>query len=101
MKAKGGQEIAVNADTALYVRSLGGRRYPVTAFNFKLTESQLVASDRDTLLMVNELQEYEADLLSTWKTVLLITAGAGAVAGLIVGVALTADAKTTFTSGAQ
>ena len=101
VQAKGGREVAVGRDTALYVRSVGGRRYPVTAVNFKLTESQWVASDRDPRLMVNELQDSEADLLSTWKTVLLITAGAGAVAGLIVGVALTADSKTAFTSGGQ
>ncbi|MBT8493155.1 MAG: PilZ domain-containing protein, partial [Deltaproteobacteria bacterium] len=43
----------------VYVRSVGGRRYPITAFNFKMTRSQLVASDRDTLLALGELESYE------------------------------------------
>jgi hypothetical protein len=94
--SKGGNDVAVDSNTSLYVRSWGGRRYPISAFNFKLTESQLVASDRDTLLMVNELESYEVDHLSTWKTVLLITAGAAAVAGIIVGVFASADDKTEF-----
>ena len=96
VKSKGGSQVAVDANTALYVRSNGGRRYPVSAFNFKLSESQLVASDRDTLLMVNELKSYEADHLSTWQTVLLIAGGAAAVAGIIVGVVVSAGDKATF-----
>ncbi len=96
VKSKGGENVAVDRDTALFVRSVGGRRYPVTAFNFKLTESQLVASDRDTLLMTSELQSYEVDHLSTWKTVLLITAGALAAAGVIVGVVVSAGDKASF-----
>jgi hypothetical protein len=43
----------------------------VTPFNFKITESQLVASDRDTLLAVDGIDAYEVDHLSTWKTVLI------------------------------
>jgi len=96
VKSKGGSKVAVDSNTALYVRSNGGRRYPISAFNFKLTDSQLVASDRDTLLMVNELESYEVDHLSTWQTILLIAAGAGAAAGIIVGVFLSADSKTEF-----
>ena len=96
VKSKGGSQVAVDRNTALYVRSSGGRRYPVSPFNFKLSESQLVASDRDTLLMVNELQSYEADHLSTWQTVLLIAGGAAAVAGIIVGVVVSAGDKATF-----
>lgn len=93
VKSKGDNDVAVDSDTSLYVRSTGGRRYQVSAFNFKLTESQLVASDRDTLLMVNELDSYEVDHLSTWKTVLLIAAGAAAVGGIIAGVFASASDK--------
>ncbi len=96
LKSKGGANVAIDRNTALYVRSVGGRRYPVSPFNFKLTDSQLVASDRDTLLMTNELQSYEADHLSTWQTVLLIAGGAAAVAGIIVGVVVSAGDKTSF-----
>ena len=94
VKSVGGSAVSVDAQTALYVRSVGGRRYQVTPFNFKLTDSQLVASDRDTLLMVNELETYEVDHLSTWKTVLLLAGAAGAVAGIIVGVIISADSST-------
>ena len=94
VKSVGGNSVSVDANTSLYVRSVGGRRYQVTPFNFKLTESQLVASDRDTLLMVNELKSYEVDHVSTWKTVLLLAGAAGAVAGIIVGVIISADSST-------
>jgi len=89
-----GKAIVVKDDTRLFVRSKGGKRYPITPFNFKLTESQLVASDRDYILDLNGLrEEAEVDHVSTWKTALLIGAGAAAVAGLIV--------LTVFTAGSQ
>lgn len=81
--AKDGTPLVIKRETNLYVRSVGGRRYPITPFNFKMTQSQLVASDRDTLLMQGEIDGYEVDLLSTWKTVTLISAGVLAAGGLI------------------
>ena len=93
VNSKTGQPVQVNRETGLFVRSLGGRRYPVTAFNFKLTESQLVASDRDTLLMTSELETYEVDLLSTGKTATMIAGGLGAVIGLIAFTIATAGDK--------
>ncbi len=90
----GGDKVLVDKDTNLYVRSLGGRRYPVTPFNFKMSSSQLVASDRDTLLPLAEVGDYEVDLFSETNTILLISAGVLAVAGLIVVTAVTAGQKT-------
>ena len=77
------EKVIVERGTSTYVRSKGGRRYPVTAFNFKMTRSQLVASDRDTLLALSDLQSYEVDLLSTWKTATLIALGVAVAGGLI------------------
>lgn len=91
--AEGGKQVQVDRGTALEVRSLGGRYYPVTPFNFKMTDTQIVASDRDTLLMLNDLDAYEVKLLSTPKTVLLISAGVAVVAGVIVLTVLTAGKK--------
>lgn len=93
VRAQNGQDVLVGRDTALYVRSLGGRRYPVTPFNFKLTQTQLVASDRDTLLMTSELQSYEVDHLSTGKTLGLIAAGLVAVGSLIAVTVASAGEK--------
>jgi len=87
-----GQQITVKDDTRLYVRSTGGKRYPITPFNFRLSESQLVASDRDYILDVNGLRETaEVDQLSKWKTGLWI-AGGVAVFGVIVGLIAWASA---------
>ncbi|HIA01459.1 MAG TPA: hypothetical protein EYN66_06045 [Myxococcales bacterium] len=88
-----GQRVVVGENTKIYVRSDGGRRYPVTAFNFKMTETQLVASDRDTLLMLGGVSQYEIDHISTLKTVGLISLGAAAAAGVIVSIILTSGAK--------
>ena len=89
-----GEDIVVERDTRLFVRSKGGKRYPITPFNFKLTKSQLVASDRDYILDVNNLENYgEVDHVSTWKTVGLISLGAAVLAGLIVVTVLTAKSK--------
>ena len=60
LKDAEGTNVVVEDDTRLFVRSKGGRRYPVTAYNFRMTQSQLVASDRDTLLALDELESYEA-----------------------------------------
>jgi hypothetical protein len=91
--AVSGSKVLVDKDTNLFVRSVGGRRYPVTPFNFKMTSSQLVASDRDTLLALGEIDKFEVDLFSDTQTIILITAGVAAVAGLIVITAVTAGSK--------
>ena len=89
-----GEEVVVEQDTRLAVRSDGGRRYPISPFNFKLTSSQIVASDRDTLVALTDLRaEAEVQHLSTWKTVGLISLGVAAAAGLIVGLVLTGGEK--------
>jgi len=89
-----GTNVVVKDDTRLFVRSKGGKRYPITPFNFKMTESQLVASDRDYILDLNGLKDTaEVDHVSTWKTVGLIGLGAAAVAGLVVLTVLTAGSK--------
>ena len=89
----GGTPVAIEEDTKLFVVSKGGRRYPVSAFNFRMTNSQLVASDRDTLLMLDGVDTYEVDHLSTWKTVTLASVGALAAAGVIVAIIVTAGTK--------
>lgn len=87
-----GNEVVVKDDTRLFVRSTGGKRYPITPFNFRLSESQLVASDRDYILDVNGLREQaEVDQLSKWKTGLWI-AGGVAVFATIVGLIAWASA---------
>ncbi|MFO0750936.1 MAG: hypothetical protein U1F43_35475 [Myxococcota bacterium] len=94
VKSKAGEDVLVDKDTNIFVRSVGGRRYPVTPFNFKMTSSQLVASDRDTLLALGEIEDYEVDHFSELQTGLLIGAGVAAVTALIVVTALTAGTKT-------
>ena len=84
------QKILVTWNTRVYARSKGGKRYQVTPFNFKLTDSQLVASDRDLLLEIHGLQSYEVDHFSTWKTVGWVALGLALAAGAIVGVVFTA-----------
>jgi hypothetical protein len=87
-----GKDIVVKEDTRLFVRSQGGKRYPITPFNFKMTESQLVASDRDYILDVNSLKDNaEVDHMSTWKTALWI-AGGVALAGTLIGLIAWASA---------
>lgn len=94
------EKVVVEPNTLLFVREMGGKRYPITPYNFTITPSkQLVASDRDYIFMMNQLEpKAEVDLLSTGKTVALIAAGVGAVAGLIVVTAATAGRKS-FGSG--
>ncbi|MBM4370869.1 MAG: hypothetical protein FJ098_04400, partial [Deltaproteobacteria bacterium] len=78
----------------LFVRDLDGRRYRVTPYNFRIINQQLVASDRDYIFMMNQLKpKAEVELLSTWKTVGLVSLGAAAVTGLILATVLTAGRK--------
>lgn len=93
IKGQGGEAVLVERTTNIFVRSVGGRRYPITPFNFKMTGSQLVASDRDTLLSLGEISEYEVDHLSTPLTVGIISAAAILAGGLITYTILSADAE--------
>ncbi len=89
------EKVGVNRDTRLFVRSEGGRRYQVTAFNFSMASSQLVASDRDYLLPLSEVKSFEVDHLSTGKTVAMVSAGVILATGLIVGIVV-ASGKASF-----
>ncbi len=86
-------KVAVGRDTRLYVASDGGRRYQLTPFNFSMYSSQLVASDRDTLLPLANIKAYEVDLLSTGKTVTLIAAGVAVAGGFIYAISASAGSK--------
>lgn len=89
-----GKKVEVSQNTRLFVRAVDGKRWPITPFNFKVTNSQLVASDRDYIFMTNQLKpKGEIDLLSTFKTVGLIGLGAAAVTGLIIVTVATAGKK--------
>jgi len=88
-----GEGVQVSDDSKLFARSTGGRRYQITPFNFKMTKSQLVASDRDYILMLDEVESYEVDKLSTWKTVGLISLGVAAVGGFITAMAIMYGSK--------
>ncbi|MBM4386157.1 MAG: hypothetical protein FJ088_00365 [Deltaproteobacteria bacterium] len=89
------EPLLIKDDTKLFVRSKGGKNYPITPFNFKMTEQgQLVASDRDYLLPVSDLEENgEVKYVSTFKTAGLIALGVAAVTGLIIAVIVTSGQK--------
>ncbi len=86
--------LAVTRFTKLFVRSSGGRRYQVTPFNFSMNSSQLVASDRDTLMPIAELKAYEVDLLSNGKTIGAIVAGLAVAGAFIAAIVQTSGEKT-------
>ncbi|GEM_PF-391444 len=86
--------IAVTRNTKLFVRSQGGRRYQISPFNFSMNSSQLVASDRDTLIPLSDLKSYEIDLLSNGKTIGVIAVGVGLAVGFIVAIIQTSGEKT-------
>ncbi len=87
------KQVAVTRQTKIFVRSQGGRRYQITPFNFAMYSSQLVASDRDTLIPLASLKNYEVDLLSNGKTAGMIGAGLAVAVGFIVTIVVTADKK--------
>lgn len=93
VKAQDGAQLEVTRQSSLFVKSETGRRYPITPFNFKVTSSQLVAPDRDYILMLDQLKAYEVDVPSAGKTAALIGAGAAVAAGLIVILVLTSGEK--------
>lgn len=102
VKDMDGQDVEVTDDTNLFVRSAGGKRYPITPYNFKMTESQLVASDRDYILDANGLTETaEVDKPSTWKTALWITAGVLIAGGLIGTIAWAAATGNQASEGSR
>jgi len=88
------ERVMVNRDTRLFVRSQGGRRYPITPFNFSMMSSQLVASDRDTLMPLSEIKSFEVDHLSGVKTGGLLVVGVAAVAAVIVVIFKVSGEKT-------
>ena len=100
VKGDDGDDVVVEHDTRLFVRSKGGKRYPITPFNFKMTESQLVASDRDYILDRRGLEEEgEVDHMSIWKTALLGTLGGLVLSGIVVWAVL--EGRSSGSSGSN
>jgi hypothetical protein len=92
--ATDGCKLQITDDTKMFVRSKGGKRYPITPFNFKTTESQLVAADRDYIFdKANLRPEGEVDTVNVAKVAGAATIGALALAGLIVLTIFTAGSK--------
>jgi len=91
-----GAELEVTSDSKIFVRSTGGRRYPITPFNFMMTGSQLVAPDRDYILMTDGIGSYEVDVPNANKTIMLIGAGVLAVGGAIGLIIFTQGQKTSL-----
>ncbi len=94
VRSSKGKNLVVTQDSKLFVLSDGGRRYPITPFNFKMTGSQLVAPDRDYILKVNSLKAFEVDVPSRTKTLSLILGSVTVVAGAIVGLYFVYGQKT-------
>ncbi len=94
VKTSDGKQVGVGNQTKIFVRSTGGRRYRVTPFNFRIAGTQLVASDRDTLMPMASIKANEVDLLSTGKTAGIIAVGVGAVAGVIAAIVASSGQKT-------
>lgn len=94
VQSSSGKELVVTRDSSLFLRSQGGRRYPITPFNFKVTNSQVVAPDRDHILMIDQVRSYEVDVPSANKTIALIAGAAAVATGLVVGLFLTQGEKT-------
>jgi hypothetical protein len=93
VEALSGAEIEVTTDSKIFVRSTGGRRYPITPFNFMMTGSQLVAPDRDYILMTDGIGAYEVDVPNANKTIMLIAGGVLAIGGAITFVILSSGEK--------
>lgn len=92
--ATDGCQLTIDEESKLFVRSKGGKRYPITPFNFRTTESQLVAADRDYIFDRNSLKpEAEVDTVNVAKVAGAATIGALALAGLIVLTIFTAGSK--------
>ncbi len=86
-----GETVGVEPGSLLFVRDVNGKRYPITPYNFKLINQQLVASDRDYIFPLNQLKvSAELDQLNKVNTGLLIGTGIAAVTALIVVTILTA-----------
>lgn len=92
-----GTTLEVTHDSRLFVRDIEGKKWQITPFNFKVTASQIVASDRDYIFMTSQLEpKGEVDRLSTIKTVGLIALGVVGVGSFIAWTAITAG-QGTFT----
>lgn len=93
LESLSGSELEVTSDSKIFVRSTGGRRYPITPFNFFMTGNQLVAPDRDYILMTSGIGSYEVDVPNANKTIMLIGAGVLAVGGAITFLVLSTGEK--------
>jgi hypothetical protein len=95
VQTQSGQPVAVGRETKLFARSVGGRRYQVTPFNFNMAGSMVVASDRMTLVRMADLASFEVDHFSGAKTGAAIGGAAAVAAGFIVVLFVVAGTKST------
>ena len=91
-----GEELEITGSSRLAVQSTGGREYLVTPYNFELTGSQLVAGDRDTLLRLDEIDDFEVQTLNIPAIVALSVLAAQILAGAIAITVVTAGTSSVY-----
>ena len=90
------EELSVDRGSRLAVRSMEGETQLVTPFHFQITQSQFVASDRDILLPLSQVDRYEVQELNIAVVVTLSVLAAQIVAGILTYVGLTAGKATIY-----
>lgn len=95
-----GEPVSITANSRIGVTDTEGVYHPVSAFNFTMTETQLVAPDEDLLLGRSQIETGNVKQVSGSKTALLVAAGVAILAAGVVYVTVTAEEEDPF-SGAR
>lgn len=91
-----GEKLMVTEGTSIDVTDQDGLSYRLQPFNFKVTQTQLVAPEQDLVLPLGFIDRIEVRKLSTLGTVGLVGVGVAASAAIVVGIAATAGEDTGF-----
>jgi hypothetical protein len=92
-----GQEVTVTENSRVGVIDKEGVYYPISPFNFTISELQLVAPDEDLLLPRPAIEEANIKLIDPTMTSVLVGGVLVAIIGIAVGVVLTpSDCKGDF-----
>jgi hypothetical protein len=88
IETEGGRQVAITENSRVGVTTTDGAYYPISPFNFTLSELQLVAPDEDLLLARPQIQQASIKLIDPTMTTALVGGVAAALIGGLVYIML-------------
>ena len=91
LNTEDGQSLTVTENSRVGVIDKKNIYYPISPFNFTISDRQLVAPDEDLLLMRSQIKAANIKLIDPTNTIILVTSTLAVLVGAAIAITLSGD----------